>query len=158
MGLGVLDRLLAPLVLIFMIVGTAVGATTGDAVPRAFDQVQLKGVSFRMSFPSRKLIKPATNPQPPDANAAIVIGLLVMMWPVLTKVQYERLPEIAREKKLWYQIGISLVLNWIIGQRYSCSSHTVRLLSAATGPFIMLAIAWATLPASRCDGHDNVRN
>ena len=50
MGLGLLDRLLAPLVLIFMIVGTAVGATTGDAVPRAFDQVQFKGVSFRASL------------------------------------------------------------------------------------------------------------
>lgn len=50
LGLGWLDRLLAPLVLIFMIVGTAVGATTGDAVPRAFDQVQFKGVSFRKSI------------------------------------------------------------------------------------------------------------
>ena len=49
MGLGLLDRLLAPLVLIFMIVGTAIGATTGDAIPRAFDQVQFKGVSFRTS-------------------------------------------------------------------------------------------------------------
>lgn len=47
MGLGWLDRLLAPLVLIFMIVGTAVGATTGTAIPEAFDQVQFKGVSFR---------------------------------------------------------------------------------------------------------------
>jgi ACR3 family arsenite efflux pump ArsB len=57
MGLGLLDRLLAPLVLIFMIVGTAVGATTGDAIPRAFDQVQLKGVSFRQSsLPSSLLM------------------------------------------------------------------------------------------------------
>lgn len=47
MGLGILDRFLAPLVLIFMIVGTAVGATTGTAVPEAFDQVKFKGVSFR---------------------------------------------------------------------------------------------------------------
>lgn len=47
--------------------------------------------------------------------AAIVIGLLVMMWPVLTKVQYERLPELAMERKLWYQIALSLFLNWIIG-------------------------------------------
>ena len=47
LGLGWLDRLLAPLVLVFMIVGTAVGATTGDAIPKAFDQVQFKGVSFR---------------------------------------------------------------------------------------------------------------
>lgn len=49
-------------------------------------------------------------------NPAIVVGLLVMMWPVLTKVQYERLPEITRERRLWYQIGISLILNWLIGE------------------------------------------
>lgn len=48
-GLGLLDKLLAPLILIFMIVGTAVGATTGDAIPNAFNQVQFKGVSFRTS-------------------------------------------------------------------------------------------------------------
>ena len=30
-----------------MIVGTAVGATTGTAIQDAFDQVQFKGVSFR---------------------------------------------------------------------------------------------------------------
>lgn len=51
-----------------------------------------------------------------------------MMWPVLTKVQYERLPEILSNRKIWVQIGISLVLNWLVG------------------PFIMLALAWATLP------------
>lgn len=47
LSLGWLDRLLAPLIIIFMIVGCAVGATTGDAVPRAFNAVQLKGVSLR---------------------------------------------------------------------------------------------------------------
>ena len=35
-----------------MVVGTAVGATTGDAIPLAFDQVQFKGVSARRSAPS----------------------------------------------------------------------------------------------------------
>jgi len=50
LSLGLLDRLLAPLVLVFMIVGCAVGATTGDAVPNAFNQVQFKGVSFRNGF------------------------------------------------------------------------------------------------------------
>lgn len=44
-----------------------------------------------------------------------MVGLLVMMWPVLTKVQYERLPSLARRRKLWYQIGVSLVLNWAVG-------------------------------------------
>lgn len=60
--------------------------------------------------------------------AAIVIGLLVMMWPVLTKVKYEKMPEIFSNRKIWYHLTISLFLNWIIG------------------PFLMLGLAWATLP------------
>lgn len=55
-------------------------------------------------------------------SLAIVIGLLVMMWPVLTKVQYERLPELVLERKLWYQIALSLFLNWIIGKLHGLSS------------------------------------
>lgn len=51
-----------------------------------------------------------------------------MMWPPLTKVQYEKLPKIFTTKALWSQIIISLLLNWIIG------------------PFVMLACAWAALP------------
>jgi len=51
-----------------------------------------------------------------------------MMWPVLTKVQYEKLPRIFSTSKMWTHIGLSLFLNWIIG------------------PFVMLALAWATLP------------
>jgi ACR3 family arsenite transporter len=51
-----------------------------------------------------------------------------MMWPVLTKVQYERLPVIFTRRDIWLHIGISLVLNWIIA------------------PLIMLGLAWATLP------------
>jgi ACR3 family arsenite efflux pump ArsB len=38
-----------------------------------------------------------------------------MMWPILTKVQYERLPKIFSTARIWYQIGISLILNWVIG-------------------------------------------
>ena len=51
-----------------------------------------------------------------------------MMWPVLTKVQYEKLPGIFLTSRLWTHIGLSLFLNWIVG------------------PFVMLALAWATLP------------
>lgn len=61
-------------------------------------------------------------------RTAIAIGLVVMMWPVLTKVQYEKLPELFSSAKIWIHIGISLVLNWLIG------------------PFLMLGLAWATLP------------
>jgi hypothetical protein len=59
LSLGWLDRLLPILILLFMIAGCALGATTGDAVPKAFDQVKFKGVSFRASVwfaPVRLLI------------------------------------------------------------------------------------------------------
>jgi len=48
-------------------------------------------------------------------DPAIFVGMIVMMWPALTKVQYEKLPEIVTTRSLWEQIGVSLVLNWIIG-------------------------------------------
>jgi ACR3 family arsenite transporter len=59
---------------------------------------------------------------------AIAIGLIVMMWPILTKVRYEALGHILLSKKLWVHMGISFVLNWIVG------------------PLVMLGLAWATLP------------
>lgn len=102
--LGVLDRLLTPLILIFMIVGVVIGQYAPQ-VKDALDTVKFYGVS-----------------------APIAIGLIVMMWPVLTKVEYERIPVLFRSKQLWIHIGISMFLNWIIG------------------PFLMLGLAWATLP------------
>ena len=81
-----------------------------------------------------------------SACQAIAIGLIVMMWPILTKVkftfffvtfsyiyctnkvQYETLPEIFSSRRIWIQITLSMFLNWIIG------------------PLIMLGLAWATLP------------
>lgn len=38
-----------------------------------------------------------------------------MMWPILTKVQYERLPSLLRSSHIYRQIGMSLFLNWIVG-------------------------------------------
>lgn len=37
-----------------------------------------------------------------------------MMWPVLTKVQYEQLPIIFRSTQIWYHIALSFVLNWVV--------------------------------------------
>lgn len=51
-----------------------------------------------------------------------------MMWPILTKVQYEALPRILLTRAMLTHILISLLLNWIVA------------------PFVMLALAWATLP------------
>ena len=121
--LGVLDRLLSPLIILFMIVGVIIGEFA-PSIQQAFDTVRFHDVSvreFKIQFLLRRVIKSLLYP-------AIAIGLIVMMWPILTKVQYETLPRIFSSSKIWTHMGISLFLNWIIG------------------PLMMLGLAWATLP------------
>lgn len=101
--LSILDRLLTLAILMAMIIGVIIGEFAPD-VQHAFDTARFDNVSI-----------------------PIAIGLIVMMWPVLTKVQYETLPQIFRSRKIWVQIGLSLFLNWIVG------------------PLVMLGLAWATL-------------
>jgi arsenite transporter len=55
----------------------------------------------------------------------IALGLLVMMYPVLAKVRYDRLDTVTGDRRLL--VG-SLVLNWVVG------------------PALMFALAWAFLP------------
>jgi arsenate reductase (thioredoxin) len=54
----------------------------------------------------------------------IAIGLLVMMYPVLAKVRYDRLDEVTADRKLMMS---SLLLNWLIG------------------PAVMFTLAWLLL-------------
>ncbi|KAF4623598.1 hypothetical protein D9613_002367 [Agrocybe pediades] len=102
--LSILDKMLTPLVLLSMIIGVIIG----EFVPRvreALDTAKFQSVSI-----------------------PIAIGLIVMMWPILAKVQYEKLPAVFSTSRLWKHIGISIAINWIVG------------------PFLMLGLAWATLP------------
>ncbi|WP_188299578.1 ACR3 family arsenite efflux transporter [Streptomyces sp. CBMA156] len=55
----------------------------------------------------------------------IALGLLVMMYPVLAKVRYDRLDTVTRDRRLLIP---SLVLNWLVG------------------PAVMFALAWLLLP------------
>lgn len=55
----------------------------------------------------------------------IAVGLLVMMYPVLAKVRYDRLDTVTSDRRM---LAASLVLNWVLG------------------PALMFALAWLMLP------------
>jgi arsenical-resistance protein len=86
-------------------IAMAVGLLLGRLVPgldTALNHVQVDGISL-----------------------PIALGLLMMMYPVLAKVRYDRLETVTGDRKL---LASSLVLNWLVG------------------PALMFSLAWLLLP------------
>ncbi|KAK4105316.1 arsenical-resistance protein ACR3 [Parathielavia hyrcaniae] len=103
-ALGFLDRFLALWIFLAMLIGILLGNFV-DGIDTALQQGKFVNVSV-----------------------PIAVGLLVMMYPILCKVQYEKLHEVFRSREIWVQMGFSIIINWIIA------------------PLVMLGLAWAFLP------------
>ncbi|WP_340557781.1 ACR3 family arsenite efflux transporter [Streptomyces sp. GSL17-111] len=99
--LSTLDRFLAVWILLAMAIGLGLGRVVpgmGDALAK----LEIGGISL-----------------------PIALGLLIMMYPVLAKVRYDKLDAVTGDKKLMVS---SLVINWLVG------------------PAVMFALAWIFLP------------
>ena len=68
------------------------------------------GIGFGYIFPGISKITNALSVG--TTNIPLAIGLILMMYPPLAKVDYSLLPMAFKDKKV---IGISLLLNWVIG-------------------------------------------
>ena len=99
--LSTLDRFLPVWIGTAMLAGLLLGRLV-PGVSTALNSVQVQGVSV-----------------------PIALGLLIMMYPVLAKVRYDRLDTVTGDRKLLLS---SLVLNWLIG------------------PALMFALAWLLVP------------
>ncbi|WP_370416084.1 ACR3 family arsenite efflux transporter [Streptomyces fradiae] len=99
--LSTLDRYLAVWILLAMAAGLVLGRLI-PGLSGALAAVEVGGISL-----------------------PIAVGLLVMMYPVLAKVRYDRLDTVTGDRRLMVS---SLVVNWIVG------------------PAVMFALAWVFLP------------
>ncbi|KAJ0287796.1 hypothetical protein COL940_002293 [Colletotrichum noveboracense] len=132
-SLGVLDRFLAVWIFLAMLIGILLGNFVPNAGP-ALQQGKFVGVSV-----------------------PIAVGLLVMMYPILCKVQYEKLHEIFRTREIWIQLGFSVVINWIIAPFFMArgDGNYCAILVAVNSFLQIVLFAPVALLFIRVIGRDN---
>ncbi|AOA61129.1 Metalloid/H+ antiporter for the transports of arsenite and antimonite [Komagataella phaffii CBS 7435] len=99
-----LDRLLTPTIILSIIIGILISVYVPDARDKFESDAKLAGV-----------------------GVPLAIGLILMMVPPLCNVSWESIHHILRQKSVYRQLFISLIINWIL-----C-------------PFLMLALSWMVL-------------
>ncbi|ADY52448.1 arsenical-resistance protein [Pseudopedobacter saltans DSM 12145] len=70
----------------------------------------IAGVTIGYVFPNMPMVVESLSVG--TTNIPLALGLIIMMFPPLAKVDYTLLPQAFKNKKV---IGISLLLNWLIG-------------------------------------------
>jgi len=99
--LGTLDRFLPIWIGLAMVAGLLLGRLV-PSVARGLEALEVGGISL-----------------------PIAVGLIVMMYPPLAKVRYREMGALTTDRRL---LGLSLLLNWIVG------------------PALMFVLAWTFLP------------